>query len=262
MYVPRLRFKKLLYLILLIICSGIALQLYFVIQRERLLSHLYISKNNCEYHASKSIVIFIDNRTQDTLSKYGIELKDILKTANQEFKKYKLLIRYDIDSFKKRKWDSESSECLFLNAKFSKEQDCLENEVAPKVKLERRITNPDVIIFLTALSFYDISGKSFWIKPAGNGTIVINLGAYPYKLQSDNRPKSSAKIITLRSAQLIIHENLHLYGVEHSTETYSIMKSNLDYLGDRRIHLDTTSFQSWKAADDKLQSLRESCAAQ
>lgn len=249
--------------ILALLILGLSIWLIKLIRYQVALSSLYISKNPCSYSPEKSAVIFLDDRAQKTLLKLHMVAPDIAAEANRIFADHNLPFRYSIGNLKIRKWNSDDPDCRFLDARFADEASCFINEMRPLYKNEKKTGNPDILIFITASGINEMSGKSYWKVPQGNGTIVLNLGIDLKSYDSDEKLSGIAKKFFLRRfAHLLIHEQAHLYGADHSAEPYSIMKANLDMLGNHRVNFDGKSIGTLIKRNNELNKIRSQCAAQ
>lgn len=242
---------------------GMSFWLIKVIRYQIALSSLYIAKNPCAYRAEKSAVIFLDERAQKTLRKFRIKSTDIALEANRILSDQRLPFRYDLRNLRVRTWNTDNPDCKFLDAKFTDEAACFINEMRPRYRKEKGLSDPDVLVFITANGVNEMSGKSYWKTPQGNGTIVLNLGSDLNSYDSDEKlSKVAKKFFIRRFAQLLIHEQSHLFGADHSAEEYSIMKANLDMLGDRRVGFDRKSIDLLLKRTIELNKARSQCAAQ
>jgi len=242
---------------------GMSIWLIKVIRYQIALSSLYISKNPCTYSAEKTLVIFLDARSQKTLRKLHIKSADIVAEANRIFSDHNLPFRYGMRNLKIRTWNTDNPACKFLAAKFADEASCFIDEMRSRHKKEKKLGNPDVLVFITATGINEMSGKSFWKAPQGNGTIVLNLGIDLNSYDSNARLSGVAqKFFTRRFAHLLIHEQAHLFGAPHSPEAYSIMKINLDMLGSHRVRFDGKSLEILIRRNIKLNKAKNQCAAQ
>ncbi|MBU6141634.1 hypothetical protein KGO95_00760 [Patescibacteria group bacterium] len=232
------------------------------IRYEAALSDLYITKSACAYSDQKTVTVFLDQRATKELHTLGIAPTDLVIEANRVFAENKLPFRYDISRLRLESWDSSRSECKFFNAGFTNEQGCFVDELRPRYVRERKISDPDVLVFITATGAQDLSGKAYFNTTQGNGTIVMNIGMAPNRFL--DRPRTNAvarRFFTRRFAQLLLHEQGHLYGLPHSPMPYSIMKANLDYLGGPKVQFDERS-RTLLIQENKIwQRAREACTA-
>lgn len=242
---------------------GLSVWLIRVIRYQVALSSLYITKNPCVYRAEKSVIIFLDSRAQRTLRKLHVTAGDITSEANRILSDHKLPFRYNLRKLKIRSWNTDNPDCKFLNARFADEAACFINEMRPRYKNERKDDDPDVLVFITATGINEMSGKSYWKVPQGNGTIVLNLGTDLKSYDSDEKlSRVARKFFIRRFAHLLIHEQAHLYGAVHSVESYSIMKANLDMLGNHRVSFDEKSMGIMIKRNLELNKIKNQCAAQ
>ena len=232
------------------------------IRYQSALSKMYITKNHCDYNPEKSLVIFLDARSNAAIKRFRVTINGILKEANKTFAEAGIKIRYNIKNLKLRNWNTESSECKFHDASFMDEKRCFVKEMSPRTESVRKIYDPDILIFMTADGIGDISGKSYWKTEQGNGTIVLNLGIASNDYGSSEKLKTVAKKFFQRKlGQLLIHEHAHLYGVPHSSDQFSIMEGGLDKLGSHRVKLDKKSVQILMERNEQLKKSKQSCAA-
>ena len=239
------------------------LEVWKAIQIEMAISDLYITKHVCQYTPHKSIIIFVDKRAQKSLSEYDISIPDLIQHANKVFREHDLPMRYNAGMVQIREWDSYSRECQFFNAEFINERECFVRELGPRVGLERQTSDPDVIVFLTGVSFEDFSGKTFWNVEHGNGTIILNLGSHINIYKDNESLNRNARKYFLRCfAHLLIHEQGHLYGLDHVQDRFSIMNENASNLGDHRVRFDKDSLKKLNIAHSLLQIYKKTyCSA-
>lgn len=245
---------------------GLSIWLVKVVRYQVALSHLYmISKNPCAYTPEKSVIIFLDGRSQKSIRKFGLKAEDIAGEANGIFKSHGLPFRYNLKELKIRSWNTDNLDCRFTDD-FSDTAGCFLSELMPEYEQERRYADPDVLIFMTATEVTGESGRAYHKFSQGDGTIVLNLGVNLKSYDSDGKLKDVARKFFLRRfAQLLVHEQAHLYGIsesEHSSETYSIMRKNTDTLGDRRVRFDAKSLNILEGNIAGLNKIKSQCAAQ
>ncbi len=259
---PELRLSRLALAAAVLAAGASGLWLLNTITRQNSISGLYIEKPPCGYRSEKNLIIFMDDRAVRSLKRFRININSILLKANEVWKENGIRVRYGAGSVRFRSWDTFSEECRFRDAKFSDESRCLANEMGPKSASVRKQYDPDILIFITASGIEDMSGKSFWKAGQGNGTIVLNLGINLNKYDSDERVRGVANnFYRKRFAQLLVHENAHLYGIPHSSESNSIMKNNIDGLGGHKMRIDRESKQALLEITGHLEMETVGCAA-
>ncbi len=245
-----------------LVLTGSLVWLVRIIRYEAALSDLYITKSACTYSDQKTVMVFLDARAAKELHELGIAPTALMVEANRVFAENKLPFRYDISRLRFRSWDSSRGECKFFNAGFTDEQGCFMDELHPRYRQERSSSDPDVVVFITATGAQDLSGKAYFNTAQGNGTIVMNIGSAPNRFLRSPRTNAVARrFFTRRFAQLMLHEQGHLYGLPHSPEVYSIMKANLDYLGGPKTRFDPRSRMLLLQENKEWQHAREACTA-
>lgn len=254
--------RKVFTVILGVLIGCIYFTVYKKIQDERALNKLYIHKDICQYSHNKRIIIFIDQRAKKSLRQYKISSKNILVSANEILAKEKLPIRYGIASLQIREWDSSALECHFIGAEFSDKRKCFLNEIVPRVEKEKQTGDPDVILFLTSFGKDDASGWTFWNTADGNGTIVLNVGiAKPEEFSKNILGK--VKLFYIRCfARILLHEQCHLYGLEHSNDNFDIMHSELANVWRPEVKFNENSREQLISADKKMtENKKQKCSA-
>ncbi len=233
-----------------------------IVRYEMALSDLYITKSACAYSDHKTLTVFLDARAVRELRELDIAPTDLVIEANRVFAKNKLPFRYSLSRIRLRVWDTSRSECKFFNARFADEQGCFIDELHSRYRRERIISDPDMLVFMTATGAQDLSGKAYYHTTQGNGTIVMNIGMEPNHFIRHPRTNAVARrFFTHRFAQLLLHEQAHLYDLPHSSSTYSIMKANLDCLGGPHVRFDSVSRMLLLKENEKWERAREACAA-
>ncbi len=248
--------------IALLIMIGPSFWLIKVIRYQSALSSLYITKDACKYSPRKSVTVFLDDRAQKELRGLHITASDIIAEANKIFAENKLPFRY-ADNRKIRTWNTEGADCKFSNAGFLNERRCFINEMRPRYRAEQKNSDPDVLTFITATGINDMSGKSYWNIAQGNGTIVLNLGMEKKVYDPNTKLGRVARNFFMRRfAQMLIHEQAHLYGAPHVSDGNSIMKANTDNLGSHKVRFDQASMEILISRNKELNIRRNTCAAQ
>lgn len=235
-----------------------------LVQHQITLSNLnIIEKNPCSYNPEKSVIIFLDDRAQKSLRRFRVTVTKILTETNEVFAEHGLPNRYNLKNLKIRSWSTEKKDCIFRDT-FPDETTCFLNEMMPRYRTERKHSNPDVVIFMTATGISDVSGVAYWKKRDGNGSIILNIGVDLKSYDSDKRIREVAKRFFLRRfAHLSTHEQTHLYGVAHSTDNArSIMYPFSNAFGDRRVKFDKQSLHILTEREKELDKKRSQCAAQ
>lgn len=230
------------------------------VRRQKAISQIYAAKNICGYKSKKSLIIFLDDRSVAAMKKFGITSGDILAEANAMLEAQKIDVGYDIANAKIRTWNSDPEACVFSDANFSDENACFLEEISPRIRKEKKKYNPDLFVFVTANGVGSLSGKSYWKKDHGNGTIVMNLGIDLNSYDSDRKLKAVArKFFRKKFAQLLIHEHAHTYGVPHSSVPFSIMQSGLNELGSHRAKFDRKSVRIFHEKIEDIRRQRKFC---
>lgn len=253
----RQRWSVILALTLLII--PIYSFLFLTVRNEIRLNNFYITKNICNYRPQKTAIVLMDQRAAKTLKSLGVSFKDILDSANDQFKIHNLPIRYKLESEHSFYWYPKEKSCTFFDATFVDQKKCIINELSQRIKLMREKHDPDVIIFLTALR-EEVSAKSFVRKnySHGNGTIVVNLGYHRiFKIKS----KGVKKYFLRGYGQILAHEISHLYGLEeHVADLNSIMQETIEF-GSPKVKFDNKSLKQLEGNLEKLKISQQKCAA-
>lgn len=251
--------------IAVLLFSGLFIWGLKLLKYQLVLSSLnIINKGPCDSTHEKSVIIFLDERAKRSMRRYRVTATKIIAETNGIFAEHGLPNRYDLKNLKLRSWSTESKDCIFRDD-FPDKTTCFSNEMMPRYLEERKSGDPDVVIFITATGDSDVSGIAYWNRKNSNGTgsITLNLGVDLKSYDSDEKLKEVARKFFLRRfAHLSAHEQAHLYDLDHSSGTYSIMNAYSSSLGDRRVKFNKESLNALTERNSELREIKNKCAAQ
>ncbi|MDE2001145.1 MAG: hypothetical protein KGI60_01095 [Patescibacteria group bacterium] len=257
------RSRRMILIALAVILNAVMVfELTRVVRQQRALFTLYISKSDCSYTPTKKAVVFLDDRSRSALKRFGLTIDEIVTEANAVMRENRVPGTYDTRHIIVRSWNTDTSKCKFYNSEFENQYWCFTHEMGPRAETVRRLYDPDVLIFVTSNGIWDMTGRAFWKKKEGNGTIVMNLGKTTETYDSDERLRRVAKkFFRRRFAQLLVHEQAHLYGLPHSRGRFSIMNQETDDFGDRRTRFNPDSRSALIRRILALEDTKHACAA-
>jgi len=179
-----------------------------------------IALKNC----SKTVTVFMDEEAEKIFQELKIEMRYVLELINLNFASQGVDSRYDIQSIEIKRWNYKFEDLPYR--KNSEQVKISLTSLRDRHKSEK--IDSDVHIFLTGrVSLGEGSVKNigwkFWIfGNRGRGSMLV--GADDYFSRIIHLSFDRATYMTTL-AQVIAHEQGHLYGLHHVAERNSLMYS-------------------------------------
>ena len=177
----------------------------------------------------KTVTVFIDKEAESDLRFLNIKIEYVLELVNLTFSSQNIDFRYDVKNLKIKEWNRGHDS--FLNNEYHPDQYKIKLlHSADETKRTLR-DNSEVGIFLTGGQWVgngqtSLGWRVFFWSNYGRGVMWAGTA-----LVSDEHIDREKKIYAL--AQVIAHEQGHLFGLEHVSDVNSLMHPNSSSGGGR-----------------------------